>query len=267
MVPLNKIKLRIKPIGIGFPALLLLLMTAIITGCGGTKNAAKSGPEFDPTELNTFYNQLNLLEMKGKIKVSMIESGESYNANLTIREKDSKLWFIIKFIGIEFFRGLIDEEKIQILDRNGKEHLTATWQEVQTKYNKELSYETFRNLLLGNPFLVKGVNYGFFKKEGIYEYDYTSEASQLLISIIFKKRLKESHWVLENDKIAIEAKYDQYDSPTLENIPYFRQYIVYFHNTQPINIQMEIKNYSFDDTITIPFEVPDRYSRSDLVVR
>lgn len=233
--------------------------------CSSTKNLNKNVEEFQPEELNSFFNQLDILEMQGKIRISMEDSGQSYNANLTIREKDRKIWFIIKFIGMEFFRGLIDQERIQILDRNGKEHLTATWKEIKNTYHDDLTYETFRNLLLGNPFLVKGANYGFYKKESIYEYDYTSEASQLLISILFQKRIKESQWILENDKIAIEAKYDQYDSPTLKIIPYFRQYILYFHNTQPINIQVEIKNYSFDDNITIPFEVPDRYSHSNLL--
>lgn len=265
MVPRKLSKLKISPATFSLSTIFLVLIMALSAGCSGTKNLKSNKEEFQPTLLNNFFNQLDVIEMKGKIKVSMIESGESYNANLTVREKDNNLWFTIKFLGIEFLRGLIGPENIQILDRNGKEHLSATWEEIQEKYHEELSYETFRNLLLGNPFLVKGANYGFYKKAATYEYDYTSVASQLLITILFNKRIKESMWVLENDKIALEAKYDQYDSPTLKNIPYFRQYIVYFHNTQPINIQMEIKNFSFDDSITIPFEVPDRYSHSDLL--
>ncbi len=212
-----------------------------------------------------FFNNLEVLEFTGKIKATLIDDGTSYSANLTVREKDDKTWFIVKFIGIEFLRGLIDAQGIQILDRSNKEYLTASWDEIQTRYNPELSYDVFRNLLLGNPFLIRGANYSYFKNKDVYEYEYRSEASQLLISILFNRRLKQAGWVLENDKIAIEANYDRYDSPILNNIPYFRQYIVYFHNTQPISLQMEIKNFSFDEAITIPFEVPDRYTHSDLV--
>lgn len=267
MAHLIKVKSVINSYTKGYSVLLLVLLTGLSVGCSGSKKLGSGKKEFEPAALNSFFNQLGVIEMKGKLKVSMTEDGTSYNANLTVREKDNKIWFIARFLGIEFLRGLIDQESIQVLDRSNKEHLSATWGEIQQKLNKDLSYETFRNLLLGNPFLVKGANYGYFKKDAVYEYDYSSDASQLLISIIFNKRIKQSLWVLENDKIAIEANYDQYDSPTLKNIPYFRQYIVYFHNTQPISIQMEIKNYSFDDSITTPFEVPDRYTHSGLLTK
>lgn len=267
MAHLSKVKSTINSYTKGFSVLSLVLLTVLSVGCSGSRKLGSGKQEFEPAVLNTFFNQLQVIEMKGKLKLTMAENGTSYNANLTIREKDGKIWFIVRFLGIEFFRGLIDQQNIQVLDRNNKEHLSVTWDEIQQKLNKDLSYETFRNLLLGNPFLVKGANYGYFKKDGVYEYDYTSDASQLLISILFNKRIKQSTWVLENDKIAIEANYDHYDSPNLKNIPYFRQYIVYFHNTQPINIQMEIKNYSFDDSITIPFEIPDRYAHSGLLTK
>ncbi len=267
MVPRFRLRSAINPPFRGIYYLALAVLMVSLMGCSGSKKLSGGKKEFEPTVLNSFFNQLGVIEMKGKLKVSMTESGTSYNANLTVREKEDKIWFIVRFLGIEFFRGLIDHERIQVLDRNNKEHLTATWSELQNAYSKDLSYETFRNLLLGNPFLVKGANYGYFKKDGVYEYDYTTEASHLLISILFNKRIKQTIWVLENDKIAIEANYEQYDSPTLKNIPYFRQYIVYFHNIQPINIQMEIKNYSFDDSITTPFEVPDRYTHFGLLTK
>lgn len=267
MVPRLKSKSRINISPIFRSVLWVLILGVMTMGCSGSKKLKKDAAEFQPTELNSFFNQLDFLEMRGKIKVSMVEDGTTYNANITVREKDNTTWFIIKFLGIEFLRGLIDQNGVQILDRSNREYLTSSWEDIRNKYNQELSYEVFRNLLFGNPFLFRGVNYGYYKSGNSYEYDYTSDTSKLLISILFSERIKQALWVLENDKIAIESNYDQYDSPTLKNIPYFRQYIVYFHNTQPINIQMEIKNYSFDDTITIPFEVPDRYSRSDLVVR
>lgn len=265
MVPQYRTRSKINFIRTPSYSVMLLFLAALFIGCSGSKNLKDNKAEFQPAEFNTFFNQLDHLEMKGKLKISMMEDGTSYSANITVRERDKKTWFIVKFIGIEFLRGLIDQEGIQILDRNNKEHLTATWDEIQNKYNEELSYEVFRNLLLGNPFLIRGGNYRFYKSGNSYEYDYTSESSKLLISILFDDRIRQTLWVLENDKIAIEANYDQYESLNLKNIPYFRQYIVYFHNTQPINIQMEIKNYSFDETITLPFEVSDRYTHVDLL--
>jgi len=267
MALLNKNKLEIKYTRYSIPVLILTLLMALSMSCSGTKKLKGAKEEFQPTELNTFFNQLEFIEMKGKLKLTMVENGTTYNANLTVRQKDNKTWFILKFIGIEFLRGMIGQDSIQVLDRSNKEYLSATWDEIQKTYNKDLNYETFRNLLLGNPFLVNGANYGYFKKDGVYEYDYTSDASQLLISIIYNRRIKQSLWVLENDKIAIEANYEQYNSPTLKNIPYFRQYIVYFHNTQPVNIQMEIKNYSFDDSISTPFDIPDRYTHTALLTK
>ncbi len=265
MVHRRKVKLKTNTRSTFTMLLALMVSFVMIMGCSGSKKMKGEEAEFQPTELNGFFYGLELMEMSGKIKVTMMEDGTSYNANITVREKDDKIWFMVRFLGIEFIRGLIDAEGVQILDRSNRQYLTSTWDEIRAKYNPELTHEVFRNLLFGNPFLFRGVNYGYYKEGNNYEYAYDSETSRLLINILFTNRIKETFWVLENDKIAIESNYEQYDSPTLKNIPYFRQYIVYFHNTQPINIQLEIKNYSFDDSITIPFEVPDRYSRSDLV--
>lgn len=245
--------------------MIILSLGIIVTGCSGSKKLAASKEEFQPVSFNEFFYDLSVLEMKGKLKVTTLEDGMTYNANLTLRLNDDQIWIVGKFIGIEVFRALIDKEKIQILDRTNKKHLTSTWSEIKNQYHKDLNYQTARNLFLGNPFLVQGADYKFYKGKEAYEYDYSSAESKLLIDLIFKKTLTKSLWVLENDKIAIEAAYDKYNSPTLKNIPYFRQYIVFFHNTQPINIEMEVKNITFDDSITTPFEVPDRYSRATLL--
>lgn len=237
----------------------------LLSGCSGSRKLAKDKAEFQPGEFNEFFEELSLIEMQGKIKVTMMEDGATYNANITVREKDNQTWFVIRFVGIELVRGLIDEESIQVLDRSNKQFMSSTWDQVRQKYHHELNYTVFRNLLFGNPFLFQGVNYGYYKNGKLYEYDYDSETSKLLINIMYTNRITQSAWVLENEKIAIESNYDRYDSPTLKNIPYFRQHIVYFHNAQPVNIQLEIKNYSFDDAITLPFEVPDRYTHTNLV--
>src|SRR5680860_346902 len=87
----NKIKSKISHLFFNLPVTLLIIILSISMGCSGTKKLKGAKEDFQPTELNAFFNQLDLLEMKGKIKVSMVESGETYNANLTVREKDNKI--------------------------------------------------------------------------------------------------------------------------------------------------------------------------------
>jgi|GEM_PF-5082895 len=243
-----------------------LFLLTTLTGCGRSKRLARQ-EAFEAQSFNDFFDHLSILEIQGRLKVT--DGGTSYSANTTIRMSGDSIWMMGRFIGIEVFRALVTKESgIQLVNRTDRTYSTATWEEVQEKFkNKDLNYSTFRNLVLGNPFLVKGGNYNFYhnKKSGIMEYDLTSGNTQLLIDILIKKKLRQSFWVLENDQIAIEAKYDKYDSPTLENIPYFRNYIAYFHNTQPINIELDIKNFRFNDQINLPFQIPDNYSRGSLL--
>lgn len=251
-----------------FSFLFFFFFIIFLQGCGGSKRLGRE-EAFEVSSFNTFFDDLSVIEMKGKLKITMDGSGTSYSANTTVRMAGDSIWMIGRFIGIEVFRALVTPEAgIQVINRAEKTYLTAGWDEIQQKYkNQDLTYSTFRNLVLGNPFLVRGANYNFYKnkKTGIMEYDLKSGGAQLLIDIIVQKKLRQSSWVLENDQIAIEAKYDQYDSPTLKNIPYFRNYIAYFHNTQPINIELTIKNFSFNDQITLPFQIPDHYSRNSLL--
>lgn len=268
MVHQNKNKIVIKTIKYFSFFLLVAMISATMGGCGGSKRLAGE-EEFQPEPFNQFFNHLSALEMRGRLKVSVEGNGATYSAGTTVRVAGDSIWMIGKFIGIEVFRAMVTRESgIQVINRTDKTYLTASWDEIQTKYkSRDLNFMTFRNLILGNPFLVSGVQYKFYnnKQNKVLEYDYDSGDSQLLIDLLFRKKLSQSMWVLENDQIAIEANYDRYDSPTLRNIPYFRNYIAYFHNTQPISIELEIKNFSFDDQISLPFTIPDRYTRTSLL--
>lgn len=246
---------------------MIIWSALLINACGGSKRLSKDAV-FEPEAFNDFYDGIHAVEMKGKVRIIAEEGNSSYSSNTVIRVAGDSIWVTGKIIGIELFRALVTaDEGIQVLNRSDKTLSTATWEEVQNKYkNTELNFETLRNLLLGNPFLIKGAQYNYYnnKKRGVLEYDYAADDVQLFIDIAFKKRLREIGWVLENDQIAIEAYYSNFDSKSLENIPYFRNYITYIHNVKPINIELEIKNLSFNEEISLPFDIPDRYTRVSL---
>ncbi|GAA5225234.1 hypothetical protein GCM10025777_58650 [Membranihabitans marinus] len=236
----------------------------MIISCGGSKSL-KSKSEFSPEAFEDFFLSIDHIEMSGKLRISLPDDGMSYSSTVTTRMNSDSIWILGKFIGFEAFRALVTHDSIQVINRLNKEYMKASWKEVQNKYSKDLEFFSLRNLLLGNPFIVQGKKYELFKNQNVYEFDYSSSEAKLFIDILYEKTIVESSWLIEGKGMTIESGYLKYNNNNLKNIPYFRYYIANFPNAQNINIELEIKNFSFDDNLKLPFEVPSRYTVLPLV--
>ncbi|WP_236977587.1 DUF4292 domain-containing protein [Membranihabitans maritimus] len=244
----------------------LIILSLLFVNCSGSKKINKSKEEFSPRNFEQFFKTIDHLEMNGKLTFFIPQEGINFNSNLTVRMSDDEIWMVGKFIGIEAFRTKVTIDSIMVLDRINRVYMHSSWQDVQQKYSPELDFFALKNLLIGNPFIVQGGQYSLFKNGDVYEFDYESETNaKLFIDIFFQNQIRQSNWLVESKDLVVEAKYDKYTNENLKNIPYFRSYIADISNTQNINIELEIKNLSFDDDLNTPFEVPDRYSIHSLL--
>lgn len=130
--------------------LLLFSLSMIFSSCAKKANLYQSTgkmDDFEPIEADFVY-----LSAKAKIVIEE-ESGKITRGSMSVRaKKDSILWFTISpGMGMEAFRGLITQEKIQIIDRIGKEDVNLSFKEFETVFGLSLSLDLFQNVLWANP--------------------------------------------------------------------------------------------------------------------
>lgn len=243
-----------------------IVTSLIFINCSGSKKIKKSDVEFSPRNFESFFENITHMEWNGKLTLFIPQEGISFNSSMTVRMSDEEIWMVGKFIGIEAFRTKVTRDSIQVLDRINRMYMHTSWKEIQKKYSNELDFYALRNFLIGNPFIVQGGQYSLYQNGDVYEFDYESESNaKLYIDIFFQNQIKQSDWLVESKDLIVEAKYDKYINENLKNIPYFRSYIANISNIQNVNIELEIKNFSFNDDFKTPFEIPGRYTSYSLL--
>jgi len=129
-----------------------LMLVLLNWGCA-QKITSQTGPE----EMESFAprtTQYSYLEAKAKLVLEE-DSGKITRGTLQLRaKKDSLIWFSLSpGLGVEAIRGLLSQEKIQILNRMGTEDINLSYAEFERRYGIKLSLGLVQNILWGDsPF-------------------------------------------------------------------------------------------------------------------
>lgn len=129
-----------------FAGMMLVLMS---WGC-----AQKISPPTGPEEMESFApstTEYDYLQAKAKLVLEE-DSGKITRGTLQLRaKKDSLIWFSLSpGLGVEAIRGLLSQEKIQILNRMGTEDINLSYPEFEQRYGIKLSLDLFQNILWGD---------------------------------------------------------------------------------------------------------------------
>lgn len=131
----------------------ILFLSLITLGSCAKKTVLYDGGE-GMTEFVPVKAKYDYLSAKAKIVIEE-ESGKITRGTLNLRaKKDSVLWFTVSpGMGMEAFRGLFTQDKIQVRDRLGKDDANLTYLEFERLYGLKLNLEMFQNVLWANiPF-------------------------------------------------------------------------------------------------------------------
>ncbi len=130
--------------------LLAVLMLVIMSwGC-----AQKISPLTGKEEMESFaprITEYGYLEAKAKLVLEE-NSGKITRGTLQLRaKKDSLIWFSVSpGLGVEAVRGLLSQEKIQILNRMGAEDINLSYGEFERRFGIKLSLGLVQNILWGD---------------------------------------------------------------------------------------------------------------------
>lgn len=129
--------------------LAVLMLVILSWGC-----AQKVSPVTGKEEMESFaprITEYGYLEAKAKLVLEE-NSGKITRGTLQLRaKKDSLIWFSVSpGLGVEAVRGLLSQEKIQILNRMGNEDINLSYGEFERRYGIKLSLGLVQNILWGD---------------------------------------------------------------------------------------------------------------------
>jgi hypothetical protein len=129
--------------------LAVLMLVILSWGCA-QKVSLVTGKE----EMESFAPRITdyaYLEAKAKLVLEE-NSGKITRGTLQLRaKKDSLIWFSVSpGLGVEAVRGLLSQEKIQILNRMGTEDINLSYGEFERRFGIKLSLGLVQNILWGD---------------------------------------------------------------------------------------------------------------------
>lgn len=129
--------------------LVVLMLVMMSWGC-----SQKISPLTGKEEMESFaprITEYGYLEAKAKLVLEE-NSGKITRGTLQLRaKKDSLIWFSVSpGLGVEAVRGLLSQEKIQILNRMGTEDINLSYGEFERRFGIKLSLGLVQNILWGD---------------------------------------------------------------------------------------------------------------------
>lgn len=212
------------------------------------------------------HNRIDFKTFSAKMDVDYRDaSGKKSSVTAHLRMvKDSVIWIMISGpFGIEGLRALITSDTIRVLDKQNKTYTVRSVAYLQEMTDLPLDLGSLQDLLIGNP---------VFLDNNIVSYKKTDNAISLLDMGKFFKNLL----TISNDKkIILNSKLNDVDA--LRNRTCFLTYADYVDNDgfsfskeraisvtekNKIDIKLQFKQYSFNETLSFPFSVSSKYKRN-----
>ena len=136
-----------------FPLVFIVLLFA--SACKSSQELATD--KLKPKGAKEIYRALNQQKnfdwLVGKMQIDFDspEQKRSFSANYKM-QKDSIIWIsIAPALGIELFRVTLLPDSFIVLDKINRKYYTGNISQLGNKFNTDLSFENFQDLILGIP--------------------------------------------------------------------------------------------------------------------
>ena len=191
--------------------------------------------------------------------------GKGHDVNASIKMyKDSAIWVSVNAIlGIEAMRLLITKDSVKLLNKLEKTYAARDIHFLQEVTSLPLDLNILQNLIIGNPVYVDSNIIRFSNS--------TNTISLVSLGVLFKNLLtiqKSDHTIIHSKLTdtdlfrnrTADLSYDEYENKKGPLFSTKRQIIV--SERGRLEIKLDFKNYSFDEGVTFPFNVPKNYARN-----
>jgi len=207
-------------------------------------------------------SHINFKTFSAKVKVDYQGNEGGDQATAFIRmQKDSLIWVSLTgALGIEGFRLMIDQDSVKLMNKLKKVVQYRSINYLQELTQVPLTFQSLQNLIIGNP---------IYLDSNIVSYKSTdNQLLVLMIGKIFKNLL-----TLDNtDFKVLHSKLDDvdpirnrtadityYDYEKKDDFLFPASRRISIAEKSKLDIELNFKQYSFNDDLTFPFNIPKNY--------
>ena len=210
--------------------------------------------------------QIAYQTFSARIKVDYVDkAGKGPDLTVFVRmKKDSVIWLSINatVFSYEAFRVMITPDSVIVLNKKDKQVQFRSLSYLQELTQLPFDFSTLQDLIVGNPIYLDS-NIVSFKRD---------ESFTLLLSVgkFFKNliTLSNGDYVLQHSKLddinatrnrTCDLTYTAYENKNGINFSQGRKITV--AEKSKLDVDMDFKQYSFNESLSFPFSIPKNYKR------
>jgi len=210
-------------------------------------------------------NRIEFTTFSGKIDVDYTSSeGKKYNVNAHLRMyKDSAIWIsVTAILGIEGLRAYITKDSVKLLNKQDKVYTARSVSYLQEVTALPLNLSSLQDLLVGNPVFLDSNIISYTAAPGTISLQSVGDFFKNLFTInqqdkaILSSKLDDINESRSRTCLLTYADYETKEGP---RFPTRRSITVSEKNK--LDIQLDFKQYAFNETLSFPFSVPKNYKR------
>jgi len=212
---------------------------------------------FNPEHINWFSG-------RAKVKVTSPQGTDRFVMFIRMKH-DSIIWTVIKKLGIEGGRALIDKDSVSIIYRMPeKAYQIISLDELSKSFGMTPHLEDIQSLIKGRvPNLDTTLLWNI--KEDNQFYNFRSIKDDIIFDFNFDKStamLKNGHFI---DRFNLNGHWDYDDYRIVNNIavPFFRKYTAEFGPDNYLNVTLDFTDIELNIPNSTRFEIPPHYKKVD----
>jgi hypothetical protein len=227
------------------------------------KNAADSLKKINELYSNVFKNKIDFKTFSAKVRVEYDgkEGGDEATAFIRL-EKDQKMWLSLRgALGIEGFRLLVTKDSVKVMNLLKKQVQYRSISYLQEITELPFDFKTLQDLIIGNPVFAD-------KNIASYRTNGNNELSILMIGDLFKHliTLDNSNFRIIHSKLddvdvvrnrTCDISFSDYQTTT--GFAFSTKRRISVAEKSKLDINLDFKNYEFNQPVTFPFTVPKNY--------
>jgi len=210
-------------------------------------------------------NKIDFTTFNAKVRVEYTGAENSDEATAYVRiKKDSIIWLSLRgALGIEGFRVLVTKDSVKVMNLLKKSIQLRSIEYLQDITELPFDFATLQDLIIGNPVFIDS-NIVSYKTNA------NNELLVLMVGPLFKHLV-----TLDNNGFKIlHSKLDDIDVvrnrtcditfsnyETTNNIAFSTQRKISVAERSKLDINLDFKQYSFNQPTTFPFDVPRSFKR------
>jgi len=208
-------------------------------------------------------NHISFKTFSGKIKVNFDDSrGKNNDFNAFVRiQKDSTIWVSINAaLGIEAFRVLITPDSVKVLNKIDKEIQLRSVTFLQEVTKIPFNFYQLQDLLIGNPVFLDSNLVSYHEDPGSISLITNGDVFKNLLTVSTRDTLVQTSKLDDVVPGRARTAYITYGGYTpRDGLRFATDRRITASEKTKIEIQMEYKQFAFNEQLNFPFPIPKNY--------